>query len=92
LWRKNITNIRPGLSVGIFLVAMFTARFLIEFLKIPQEKFNNTSLLDMGQWLSIPFILLGIAFIIYSFKTKSLSASASASGTNSNEPQDTPGK
>jgi phosphatidylglycerol---prolipoprotein diacylglyceryl transferase len=70
LWRKNITNIKPGLSVGIFLVGMFTARFLIEFLKIPQEKFNNTTLLDMGQWLSIPFVLLGTFFIIYSFKTK----------------------
>ena len=65
LWRRNIANIRPGLSVGIFLVGLFTARFLIEFLKVPQEKSHNPSLLDLGQWLSIPFILLGTAFIIY---------------------------
>jgi phosphatidylglycerol---prolipoprotein diacylglyceryl transferase len=67
MWRKKDTKPRDGLMVGIFLTGMFTMRFLIEFFKIPQEKFNNTTFLDMGQWLSIPFILLGIFFIIIAY-------------------------
>jgi phosphatidylglycerol---prolipoprotein diacylglyceryl transferase len=70
IWRKNKTIVRPGLLVGLFLVLMFTARFLIEFVKIPQEKFNNTTIFNMGQWLSIPFVILGILFIGYSFFAK----------------------
>lgn len=69
LYRKLKGVIRPGLFVGLFLTIMFTARFLIEFLKVPQENFANSSGLDMGQWLSIPFILLGIYFIIHAIRT-----------------------
>jgi phosphatidylglycerol---prolipoprotein diacylglyceryl transferase len=84
IWRKNKGNVRKGLLVGIFLTLMFTARFFIEFLKIPQEKFENTSFLDMGQWLSIPFVCLGITFIIFSFVKKNANVSV---GINDNMSQ-----
>jgi prolipoprotein diacylglyceryltransferase len=41
-------------------------RFLIEFIKEPQVGFEQDMVLNMGQWLSIPFILLGIGFLVYS--------------------------
>ncbi len=70
IWRKQGRNSRPGLLVGLFLVIMFTGRFLIEFVKTEQMPFEKGMALDMGQWLSIPFVLLGIAFIIIAFIKK----------------------
>ena len=45
-------------------------RFLIEFIKEPQVDFEQNMVLNMGQLLSIPFVLLGIVFLVYAFKTK----------------------
>ena len=53
-WKKE------GLIFGIFMTCIFVSRFFIEFLKNVQEEFEEGMMLDMGQWLSIPFILLGI--------------------------------
>lgn len=63
-WKKNAQE-RPGLIFGIFFVVLFTSRFLIEFVKNPQEEFEVGMLLNMGQLLSIPFILAGVALIVY---------------------------
>ena len=68
LYQKKQGIIRPGLFVGLFLVIMFTARFLIEFLEEVQVDFEKGMSIDMGQWLSIPFVLLGIYFIWHSIK------------------------
>jgi len=54
---------RPGFIFGLFLVLLFTVRFLVEFLKEPQVDFENTMLLNMGQLLSIPFIIIGFVII-----------------------------
>ncbi len=59
-----------GTYIGIFFIVCFGARFLIEFIKEPQVDFEKTMVLDMGQWLSIPFILMGIGFLIYAFVRK----------------------
>jgi phosphatidylglycerol---prolipoprotein diacylglyceryl transferase len=72
LYKKKKGIIRPGLFVGIFLVAMFIARFLIEFLKEVQVNFERNMTIDMGQWLSIPFILLGAYFIYHSIKSNKI--------------------
>lgn len=50
----------PGVLFGILLVSLFTARFFIEFLKQNQVDFEKGMLLNMGQLLSIPFIIGGI--------------------------------
>lgn len=70
-WKKNAQN-RPGLIFGVFLTLLFTARFLIEYVKNPQEEFERDMILNMGQLLSLPFILLGIGLIIYAMVNKPL--------------------
>ncbi|MDE5811988.1 MAG: prolipoprotein diacylglyceryl transferase [Muribaculaceae bacterium] len=62
-WRRNAER-RPGLLFGVFLTVCFGARFFIEFVKNNQEAFEDSMALNMGQILSIPFVLLGIFFII----------------------------
>ncbi len=63
-WKKNAEE-RPGLIFGVFLTILFSARFLIEFIKNPQVEFERDMALNMGQLLSVPFILIGIALIIW---------------------------
>lgn len=57
-----------GLLFGLFLVMVFGMRFLLEFIKMPQVGFEETMLLNMGQLLSIPFVVAGIYFIVDSKK------------------------
>jgi prolipoprotein diacylglyceryl transferase len=70
LYRSKGNTIKKGLLTGVFLILLFTARFFIEFLKERQELWENSLPIDMGQLLSIPFIILGVGFIIWSFKNK----------------------
>jgi len=67
-FRKIKANCLPkdGFLFGLFLVLVFASRFMWEFLKEVQSDFEHNLLLDMGQILSIPFIILGIVMIIYS--------------------------
>lgn len=63
-WKKNAEE-RPGLIFGVFMIGIFLPRFLIEFIKNDQEAREATMSLNIGQQLSIPFILLGVGLIIY---------------------------
>ncbi len=56
---------RPGLIFGVFMIGIFLPRFLIEFIKNDQVAREATMSLNIGQQLSIPFILLGVGLIIY---------------------------
>lgn len=66
-WRTNSKN-KPGLLLGTFFVLMFSSRFLIEFIKENQEAFESEMALNMGQWLSIPFILFGVFLVVRAIK------------------------
>ena len=68
-WRTK-GKVYQGLPISIFLILVFTARFFIEFLKENQVPFEATMKLNMGQLLSIPFVLLGIAGLYWSLKNK----------------------
>ena len=59
-----------GLLFGTFLALLFLARFLIEFFKENQESFENNMLINMGQILSIPFILIGLTLVIWKSKER----------------------
>ena len=59
---------REGLLLGVFLEIVFFTRFCLEFIKNDQEAFEADHLLNMGQLLSIPFIVLGIYLIIRAYK------------------------
>ena len=63
-WKKNAEE-RPGLIFGVFFTILFSTRFLIEFVKNDQVAFEADMVLNMGQLLSIPFIIIGILLIIY---------------------------
>lgn len=65
LYWKTKTSEKQGLLFGYFLVLLWTVRFLVEYVKESQGGFESAlGLLSTGQWLSIPFILVGIYFIV----------------------------
>ena len=66
-YKRNLGDKQPGLMFGTFLVIIFGSRICIEFLKNVQVEFEKSMTFDMGQWLSIPFVILGIGMIVWSF-------------------------
>lgn len=75
-WKTNAKE-KEGLIFGVCIAAIFTARFFLEFLKNVQEPFEiqmrNTIGIDMGQLLSLPFVLWGVWLIYTRLKdTKSI--------------------
>ncbi|MBD5180213.1 MAG: prolipoprotein diacylglyceryl transferase [Bacteroidales bacterium] len=66
-WKRNAEG-RPGLIFGVFLTLLFAGRFAIEYLKNNQVGFEDNMVqtwgMNMGQALSIPFILIGLFFIV----------------------------
>jgi len=60
----------PGFMFGVGLIVVFLARLVIETIKNPQETFERGMTLNMGQWLSIPFIIAGGVMIWYSLTRK----------------------
>ena len=70
LYKNRLDKMYRGEFIGIFLLVCFGSRFLIEFIKEPQVEFEKAMALNMGQLLSIPFILLGVFFLFWAFKKK----------------------
>ncbi len=70
VYRHKDGKLRTGVLFGWWLIALFGARFLIEFVKEEQVAFEKGMTLDMGQWLSIPFILLGVILLLLAYKGK----------------------
>ena len=70
VYRKQDGKLRPGALFGWWLIALFGVRLLVEFVKEEQVAFEQGMTLDMGQWLSIPFILLGVLMCILAYKGK----------------------
>ena len=68
MWAYNnrLEKLKRGEIFGIFLICLFGVRFIIEFIKEPQVEFETTMALDMGQLLSIPFIIAGVILLIWS--------------------------
>ena len=70
LYKWGLDKTYRGTYFGIFFIVCFGSRFLIEFVKNDQVEFEAGMLLNMGQLLSIPFILLGIGFLVYAYVKK----------------------
>lgn len=68
LYYKKGKTLNDGVLTGLFLIILFSLRFVDEFFKINQEAFEDGLLLNMGQILSIPFVLCGIIILIRSLK------------------------
>ena len=60
LYRKHPERVGTGFFFGLCITLIFTARFFIEFTKDIQEAFEASMALNMGQLLSIPFVILGV--------------------------------
>lgn len=74
-WKWNAQR-RPGLIFGVFLSVLFSARFLIEFVKNVQEPWEvgmRASIgMDMGQVLSLPFIIAGVWLVVRALRRPSV--------------------
>lgn len=66
IYQYKVLHKGNGLIFGCFLVLLFTARFCIEYFKENQESFENQMPINMGQLLSIPFIVMGLILIMWS--------------------------
>jgi prolipoprotein diacylglyceryl transferase len=77
LYKKRRDRLKNGFFFGLGSVLFFTARFLIEFVKEDQVGFEKGMTFNMGQLLSIPFILAGIIFMLRAHRKTSISAKTS---------------
>ncbi len=68
-WKTDKKN-KAGYLFGLFLVLLWSVRFLVEYVKKSQGGFEESwGLLSTGQWLSIPFIIIGLYFMFRKNKT-----------------------
>ena len=68
IYKKFPKRVGTGFYFGYCLATIFTFRFFVEFIKEVQVDFEQGMTLDMGQWLSIPFMIIGIYYMITSIK------------------------
>ena len=68
MYYKTKAARRPGLIFGVWLEIVFFTRFMLEFIKFNQEAFESNMFLNMGQLLSLPFIIWGIWLIVRAMK------------------------
>ncbi|MCC9073668.1 prolipoprotein diacylglyceryl transferase [Flavobacterium sp. F-65] len=72
-WKTNASQ-KPGFLFGLFLVLLFVVRFIVEFVKESQGGIESElGLFSTGQWLSIPFIIVGAYFMVRANKKASVS-------------------
>jgi len=69
LYYKKEGKPSKGLLFGLFMMLVFGVRFLVEFIKEPQEGFEKSMILNMGQLLSIPLILTGAVLVFLALRT-----------------------
>lgn len=81
LFWKTRARFRPGLLVGVFTAGIALGRFTVEFFRQPDEQLTQFAIdtgLSMGQWLTIPLIVLGVALVIISLRRPPLASGAVA--------------
>lgn len=64
IYRSQNGNVKPGVLSGVMFLGIFIARFLVEFVKVPQAAYGDGLAISVGQWLSVPFILLGLVLLL----------------------------
>jgi prolipoprotein diacylglyceryl transferase len=69
-YKRDAGRKHPSLLFGVGLVGIFLSRFCLEFIKNVQVDFEKDMVLNMGQLLSIPFVIVGIVFIIKGLKSE----------------------
>jgi len=87
LYWKTSLRYRQGFLFGAGTAAIFTARFFIELIKENQEAFEDGMFINMGQSLSIPFILMGLFFIVRALKLPPKTEEPIAQNKQKNSPK-----
>lgn len=70
LFFRTKSKLQPGKIAGWFMILVFTARFFIEFVKVQQTHLVDDPSLKTGQWLSIPFVLIGLYLVFRNNKAE----------------------
>lgn len=68
LWKEKRYKLPEGFMFGLFMTLLWSLRFVDEFFKMNQEEFEEGMVLNMGQWLSIPMALIGVAVMVWAIK------------------------
>jgi len=83
LFWKTRARYRPGILVGTFVCVISAARFTVEFFREPDAQladFAHRTGLNMGQWLTIPLILAGLALVIWALRRPELASGRKQAG------------
>jgi phosphatidylglycerol---prolipoprotein diacylglyceryl transferase len=64
IYLKKRETLKTGFLFGLFLIFIFGFRFFVEFIKEDQSAFEAGMILNMGQILSIPFVLMGLYYLV----------------------------
>jgi phosphatidylglycerol:prolipoprotein diacylglycerol transferase len=67
IWNRNKAKLPDGLLFGVFMVFLWSSRFMLEFMKENQVEFEDSMQLNMGQLLSIPLVLVGFFFLVRAY-------------------------
>lgn len=67
-WRTKLAGEKRGVIFGLFLILLFVVRLLVESIKLPQEVWEQNMVLNMGQILSIPFIIAGGVILLWALR------------------------
>ncbi len=71
---RHKRGLRDGGITGLYFILVFTARFVLEFLKTPQAAYEGGLTIHVGQYLSLPFVLVGVALLLRGRRAKNSSA------------------
>lgn len=68
LYLYGKAGMKKGLLSGVFLLLVFSSRFLLEFVKTEQAAYHSVFGISTGQWLSVPFVIIGLILVLMSFR------------------------
>ena len=83
-WRTR-ARWRPGLLVGVFTLGIAAGRFTVEFFREPDAQLMEFAMrtgLSMGQWLTIPLMIVGLGVIVFALTKPALGSSAAPAQTH----------
>jgi phosphatidylglycerol---prolipoprotein diacylglyceryl transferase len=84
IWKIRGRSLKPGILGGLFFILVFGSRFILEYFKEPQSSMDYSGI-HLGQYLSIPFVLLGVILL---FLPQNARQAQDASQSTENTPKD----